>query len=102
MLIVLVAALARAEELWVAEPFTAVGSFTPEIEGPAVDRGGNVFAVSFARKPTIGRVAPDGRAEVFLEFSNGSLGNGIRFDRRGRMYVADYALHNVLLVDPRT
>lgn len=94
--------LAAAEELWTAKPLTPAGSFTPEIEGPAVDRAGNIFAVSYERKPTIGRVTPDGKAEVFLEFTNGSLGNGIRFDRKGRMYVADYTNHNVLLVDPKT
>ena len=98
----LFATAALAEDLWVARPLTEVGSFTPEIEGPAVDRHGNVYAVSYARKPTIGRVTPDGKAEVFVEFTNGSLANGIRFDRRGRMFVADYALHNVLLIDPRT
>ncbi|MBI4910334.1 MAG: SMP-30/gluconolactonase/LRE family protein [Acidobacteria bacterium] len=87
------------EELWKATPLTAPGSFTAEIEGPAVDRAGNIYAVSFARKPTIGRVTPDGKAEVFLEFTQGSLANGIRFDRRGRMFVADYTNHNVLLVD---
>lgn len=91
-----------SEELWVATSLTEKHSFTPEIEGPAVDRDGNIYAVSFARKPTIGRVTPDGKAEVFIEFTTGSLGNGIRFDRRGRMFIADYTLHNVLLADTKT
>lgn len=91
-----------AEELWVAKPLTAPGSFTAEAEGPAVDRAGNLYAVSFARKPTIGRITPDGKGEVFLEFTQGSLGNGIRFDKKGRMFVADYTNHNVLLVDVKT
>ncbi len=89
-----------AEDLFVATPLTAKGSFTAEIEGPACDRDGNIFAVSFARKPTIGRVTPAGQGEVFLEMPNGGLANGIRFDRNGRMYVADYTNHNVLLVNP--
>ncbi|HUQ92874.1 MAG TPA: SMP-30/gluconolactonase/LRE family protein [Bryobacteraceae bacterium] len=93
---------AAAQELWKASPLTAAGSFTAEIEGPAVDRDGNIYAVSFARKPTIGRVTPEGKAEIFLEFTNGSLANGIRFDRKGRMFVADYSNHNILLVDPLT
>jgi sugar lactone lactonase YvrE len=91
-----------AEVLFVASPLTPAGSFTAEIEGPACDRAGNIYAVSFARKPTIGRVTPAGRAEVFLEMPDGSLGNGIRFDKAGLMYVADYTGHNVLRVDPRT
>ncbi len=88
--------------LYTAEPFTAPNSFTAAIEGPAVDAQGNVYAVSFARQPTIGRVTPDGKGEVFLELTGGSLGNGIRFDQQGMMYVADYKNHNVLRIDPAT
>ena len=91
-----------AEILFIASPLTAPNSFTAEIEGPACDRAGNIYAVSFARKPTIGRVTDDGRAEVFLEMPDGSLANGIRFDKAGLMYVADYTGHNVLRIDPRT
>jgi sugar lactone lactonase YvrE len=90
------------DPLWVAKPLTEAHSFTKEIEGPAVDRAGNLYAVSFARTPTIGRVTPEGKAEVWLELPNGSLGNGIRFDRQGMMYVADYTNHNVLRIDPAT
>lgn len=93
---------ASAQELFVSRPLTLEHSFTPEIEGPAVDRAGNIYAVSYARKPTIGRVTPDGKGEVWLEMPNGSLGNGIRFDRKGRMFIADYSGHNILLVNPAT
>ena len=48
------------------------------------------IAVSFARKPTIGRIRPNGTGEVFLEMPSGSLANGIRFDQKGIMFVADY------------
>jgi sugar lactone lactonase YvrE len=91
-----------AQILFVASPLTPPDSFTPEIEGPACDRAGNIYAVSYARKPTIGRVTPDGRAEVFIEMPQGSLGNGIRFDKAGMMFVADYTGHNILRIDPRT
>jgi gluconolactonase len=94
--------LFSAEVLFVATPFTDSGSFTHEIEGPACDRAGAVYAVSFARKPTIGRVSPDGRGEVFIEMPEGSLANGIRFDHKGIAFVADYSGHNVLRLDPRT
>src|SRR5258708_32352259 len=90
-----------AEDPFVARTLTAEHSFTAEIEGPACDRAGNIFAVSFARKPTIGRISPDGKGEVFIEFTNGSLANGIRFDRAGIMDVADYTNHNVLRIDPK-
>ena len=58
--------------------------------------------MSFARKPTIGKISPDGKGEVFIEFTNGSLANGIRFDRSGIMFVADYTNHNILRIDPKT
>lgn len=93
---------ASPEKLFVATPLTATGSFTAEIEGPACDAQGNIYAVSFARKPTIGRVSPDGHGEVFVEMPKGSLGNGIRFDRKGIAFVADYTGHNILRLDPRT
>jgi len=90
------------EEPFVAKPLTAVGSFSQGIEGPACDAAGNIYAVNFKRQHTIGRVTPDGRGEIFVELSGGSVANGIRFDRRGVMYVADYVNHNVLRVDPKT
>jgi gluconolactonase len=91
-----------AEALWVARPFTAEGSFTPGIEGPATDRDGNVYAVNYQRQSTIGKTRPDGTSEVYVELPNGSVGNGIRIDRQGFMYIADYTNHNVLRVDPKS
>src|SRR3979490_2826652 len=91
-----------AQPQLVASRLTEPHSFTGEIEGPACDREGNIYAVSFARKPTIGRVTPDGKGEVFIEMPAGSLGNGIRFDRKGMMFVADYTGHAILRVDPKT
>lgn len=96
------AMFAPPEKLFVARPLTDPGSFTPEIEGPACDRDGNIYAVSFARKPTIGRVTPEGHGEVFVEMPEGSLGNGIRFDRKGMAFVADYTGHNILRLDPQS
>ncbi|MFH1264805.1 MAG: SMP-30/gluconolactonase/LRE family protein, partial [Planctomycetota bacterium] len=90
------------EELFVASPLTAEGSFTEGIEGPACDAEGNLYAVNFQRQQTIGRVTPEGKAEVFVELPGESVGNGICFDRQGMMYVADYVGHNVLRVDPKT
>jgi gluconolactonase len=92
----------QKEERFVATPLTGAGSFTVGIEGPNCDGHGNVYAVNFARQGTIGKVTPDGRGEVFVELPGGSIGNGIVFDRAGKMYVADYVKHNVLRIDPRT
>jgi gluconolactonase len=91
-----------ADEPFVARPFTAEKGFTPGIEGPACDAAGNVYVVNFADQQTIGKVTPDGKAEVWVRLPGKSTGNGIVFDRKGTMYVADYVGHNVLAIDPVT
>jgi sugar lactone lactonase YvrE len=47
-------------------------------------------------------VTPDGKGEVWVTLPGKSVGNGIVFDRKGLMYVADYVGHNVLRIDPKT
>ena len=91
---------AEEEKLFVAKPFTEEGSFTSGVEGPACDAQGNVFAVNFAEQGTIGKVTPDGNGEVYAKLPTTSTGNGIRFDRNGVMYIADYVNHNVLKIEP--
>ena len=76
--------------------FTKEGLFTAGIEGPAVDSKGNLYAVNFEKEGTIGIVDSLGNASLFTELPDGSIGNGIRFDARDNMYVADYVNHNVL------
>ena len=96
---------ARAQteaELFVARDFTEPGGFTRGIEGPACDVAGNIYAVNYARQSTIGKVTPDGESSVFVELPSGSTGNGIRFDSKGFMVIADYVNHNILRVDMQT
>ena len=90
------------EELFVSQEFTPVNGFTSGIEGPACDAEGNLYAVNFERQHTIGKVTPDGTASVFVELPTGSIGNGIRFNSEGFMFIADYTNHNVLKVDMDT
>ena len=78
--------------------FTPVNGFTSGVEGPAVDKSGMVYAVNFAKQGTIGQITPAGQASVFVELPEGSIGNGIRFNRRGDMFIADYPKHNILKV----
>jgi sugar lactone lactonase YvrE len=89
-------------EMFKASTFTPEKSFTSGCEGPAVDKEGNIYAVNFAKEGTIGKVSPDGKPELFAELPQGSTGNGIRFDSKGDMFVADYTGHNVLKVDMKT
>ena len=90
------------EQLFISQEFTPINGFTSGIEGPACDTDGNLYAVNFERQHTIAKVTPEGEASVFIELPNGSIGNGIRFDSHGFMYIADYTNHNVLKVDMQT
>jgi sugar lactone lactonase YvrE len=87
---------------FVIKRFTEPRTFTTGIEGPACDSDGNIYAVNYERQGTIGRVTPQGEGSVFVELPGGSIGNGIRFNRAGEMFIADYVNHNVLKVDMRT
>ncbi|WP_394203912.1 SMP-30/gluconolactonase/LRE family protein [Shewanella waksmanii] len=78
---------------WVAE-----GTFTQGVEGPAVDQQGNLYAVNFAKEGTLGQVDKQGNASLFITLPEGSIGNGIRFDSKQNMYIADYTGHNILKV----
>ncbi|QDU95462.1 SMP-30/gluconolactonase/LRE family protein [Lignipirellula cremea] len=90
------------EELFVARALTQPKEFTSGIEGPACDAAGNLYVVNYEKQGTIGMVAPDGKCRLFAQLSAGSVGNGIRFDSLGHMYVADYVNHNILLIDMRS
>lgn len=87
------------DKLFIAAPFTAPNSFTTEVEGPAVDKNGILYAVNFVKQGTIGKIMPNGKGTIFIELPDGSIGNGIRFDKQGNMLVADYTNHNILKVN---
>jgi len=72
--------------------------FTKGIEGPAVDSKGNLYAVNFTKEGTIGIVNSKGKVSLFTTLPKGSIGNGIRFDKKDNMYIADYAKHNILFI----
>lgn len=91
-----------AQELYKSSVWTTQNGFPSGIEGPAVDNNGVVYAVNFERRGTIGQVSPQGKESLFVELPEGSVGNGIRFDSKGNMLIADYPMHNILKVDMLT
>lgn len=92
-----------APKLFESTQLTPPGEYTFGIEGPAVDRNGNLYVVNFGKPGTIGRLAPEAAAsEKFTELPEGSIGNAIRIDAGGTMYVADYKKHNVFAIAPGT
>jgi signal peptidase len=82
-----------------SQPVTPPGEYTFGIEGPAVDDKGNLYVVNFGKQGTIGRLAAgSSRSELFATLPEGSVSSAIRFDRDGRMFVADYKKHNIFLI----
>jgi signal peptidase len=84
-----------------------VGAFGVHTDGPAVDAQGNLFVPNFKQDGTIGKLAAG--ASQFEQITmlsknptNGkqSVGNGIRFDRQGRMFIADFRNQNVFVIEP--
>ena len=47
-----------APSLFVSHCVTPPGEYTSQIEGPAVDKSGNLYVVNFHSAGTIGKVAP--------------------------------------------
>ena len=90
------------DSLYRSTTLTPPHTFTQGIEGPVVDQSGLLYAVNYDTAGTIGVVNAQGEASLFVRLPEGSIGNGIRFDQRGRMFVADYRQHNVLRVDMTT
>ena len=78
--------------------FTEEFLFTEGIEGPAVDSEKNLYAVNFEKEGSIGIVNEKGQASLFVLLPNGSVGNGIRFDKDDNMFIADYVNHNILKI----
>src|SRR5690606_15466256 len=76
--------------------------FSTNIEGPSVDKKGNLYVVNYQKDGTIGHVKPDGSVELFVTLPEGSTANSIQFDSKGNMYLADFTGHNVLKVDMKT
>jgi sugar lactone lactonase YvrE len=98
----MVASPASAQQVpFQSRQITPAGEYTFGIEGPAVDQHGDLYVVNFGKSGTIGRLpAGASQSELFAILPQGSVGNAIRFDRLGRMFVADYKKHNIFLVAP--
>jgi gluconolactonase len=91
-----------SQKLFTPSILTPVNSFTSGAEGPAVDQAGTLYAVNYNHEGTIGQILPSGESSIFVELPSGSIGNGIRFNNRGDMFIADYTRHNILKVERGT
>lgn len=100
ILLIVATPLAAAETtLFESVQVTPADEYTHGIEGPAADPDGNLFVVNFGKPGTIGRLPAGGAAsEAFTALPEGSVGNAIRFDRHGTMFIADYKKHNIFSI----
>jgi len=100
VLLVIATPLTAAEtKLFESVQVTPASEYTFGIEGPAADLDGNLFVVNFGKPGTIGRLPAGGAAsEPFTALPEGSVGNAIRFDRNGTMFIADYKKHNIFAI----
>lgn len=91
------------EKLYVAHDFAFVGEFTQGLEGPAVDRDGNLFFVNPHHNGSIGKLDSLGNFSIFIEnLPEGSTANGIRINSKVKLLLADYTGHKLLEVDRLT
>ncbi len=85
-----------------ARDLTDENIFSSNIEGPNVDKAGNLYVVNYQRDGTIGLVHPNGEVELYVTLPGESIANAIMFDKKGNMLLADWVGHNVLKVDKKT
>lgn len=93
-------AILLSQELFVQHDLTQEKQFTTNCEGPAVDAQGNLYAVNYNHDGSIAIIAPGKEVALYLDLPAGSVGNGIRFNKAGFMFVADFRGHNLLMVNP--
>jgi len=98
LFLLLIICSCKKEISLVSTDFTTENEFTAGIEGPAVDANGNLYAVNYKAEGTIGVVDKKGNTSLFVTLPNGSIGNGIRFDKNNNMFIADYVNHNILMI----
>ena len=90
----------QKELYYQSQDLVFVGEYTPGLEGPAVDREGNLYFVNPIHSGSVGKVDTEGNFSLFIEqLPEGSTANGIRFGQGQSMYLADYMGHNVLKVN---
>ena len=103
VLLILYISCEKKEDNYIANDLAYVGEFTIGLEGPAVDKQGNLNFVNPIHNGSVGIVDTDGNFNLFIEhLPEGSTANGIRFGKDQTMYLADYTGHNVLKVNIQT
>jgi gluconolactonase len=69
-------------------------------EGPAFDAAGNLYFVNYQRNGTIGRMAPGASPVVWAELPKGANAFGLKVDRGGNVWAADFNTRKLFRVSP--
>ena len=85
-----------------ARDLTSENTFSENIEGPNVDKKGNLFVVNYGQDGTIGIVKTNGKASLYVTLPNGSIANSIMFDSHENLLLADWKGHNILKVEKKS
>ena len=92
--------LSAQEKLYLAEDYVFVGEYTQGLEGPAVDKDGNLYFVNPKWSGSIGKIDSNGKFSLIIDsLPNGSVANGIRISSDGDLLLADYTNHNILRIE---
>lgn len=92
--------LSAQEKLYLAEDYVFVGEYTQGLEGPAVDKDGNLYFVNPKWSGSIGKIDSNGKFSLLIDsLPGGSVANGIRISSDGDLLLADYTNHNILRIE---
>lgn len=99
--------LAAEPEMFVSKQVSPAKEYTGGIEGPAVSPAGDLYVTNLRRpgpdpdkKGAIGMLKRGAsQSQPFAILPDNGIGNGIRFDGEGKMYVADYINHKIHVFD---
>ena len=86
----LVVSLHSYAQYYQTQDLTAENLFTGNIEGPNVDKKGNLYVVNFQKDGTIGVVSKKGKVKLFVTLPEGSTANSIMFDVNENLLLADF------------
>lgn len=90
------------EAFYLTSDYTNAVFVVDGIEGPSVDKNGNLYVMQFNADGKIGITSAAKTTNLFVTLPTGSLGNGSRFDSQQNMFVADYKLHKILKINMKT
>lgn len=96
------APLGSRAQYYTSQDLTKENSFSENIEGPNVDKAGNLFVVNYQKDGTIGLVNPNGKAKVFVTLPEGSIANSIMLSPNEDLLLADWKGHNILKVNRKS